>query len=133
MKNRIFFFPLETSSRDYPYKKRLSDAIYKNGDIHIFARPWVLSYLCLFVRDVNWIGQNVNHKFRFSGKKLSQYIKSKNGKIFYFDEEGGFYYPSELAHEVIRHRYESLSIEDIDYVFSWGICQNTIVSEMGFN
>ena len=41
---RVFFMPVETSSRDLEYKSFIARKIFK-GDIFVFARPWVLQTL----------------------------------------------------------------------------------------
>jgi surface carbohydrate biosynthesis protein len=130
---KLFFWPIETSSREFQYKVDLAKKLECTNSLHIFARPWTLSYLALFCSKVNWIGQNVNHKFRINKKKLSSIIVKKGGRVFYFDEEGGFYYPEELAEKVLKHRYSNINPTELHHVFSWGSTQNKILSKMGFN
>lgn len=130
---KLFFWPIETSSRDFNYKLQLAKDLPLENSIHIFARPWTLAYLALVNSKINWIGQNVSHKFRWSGIRLSKIIKNKGGRIFYFDEEGGFYYPAELAEEVFAHRYRELDQTDIFHVFTWGKIQNIILTKLGFS
>ena len=55
---RVFFMPIETSSRDLEYKSFIARKILKNGDVSVFARPWVLQTLTNFFSNINWLGQN---------------------------------------------------------------------------
>ena len=130
---KLYFWPIETVARDLGYKLELADQINDENSLHVFARPWTLSYAALFLQGVNWVGQNLFHKYCFSNHDTADLVRKRGGQIFYFDEEGGFYFPKKLAEDVFRHRYLKKKFGEKDCIFVWGKAQMKILDSMGLN
>lgn len=134
MKKRfhIYLYPIEISSREFPYKFFLSTLLDDSPSIHIFSYPWILQTLLLFAWPVNWIGQNI---FEFSSlhkRRIISTLRQRKSHLFFFDEEGGVY-PSSQASEYFLARNSHLYLSNSDTVFSWGRKQQQLLSQKGIN
>ena len=127
--SRLFFFPIETCPRELNYKRFVSKSIFKDGDIHIFARPWVLQMLSRIFKNINWFGQNCFERSRFFKTTTVEELRKKNGKLFYFDEEGGVY-PINDAENIFNKRYKNKNLTAEDIVFSWGAKQEELLNNL---
>ena len=127
---RVFFMPVETSSRDLEYKSFIARKIFKKGDIFVFARPWVLQTLTNIFANINWLGQNCFEVSKLFKKSVKDNLKFKNGQLFYIDEEGGIF-PNERAEEILTKRYAKKDFSKDDMVYCWGSRQQSIIKKLG--
>ena len=125
---RVFFMPIETSSRDLEYKSFIARKILKNGDVFVFARPWVLQTLTNFFSNINWLGQNCFEVSKLFRKSAKDNLKLKNGQLFYIDEEGGIF-PNERAEEILSKRYAKKDLSKGDKIYCWGSRQQSILKK----
>ena len=126
----IFFYPIEIVNRELFYKKKLSNIDLNEDSIHFFGHPWILSLMSRFVRNVNWIGQNIFETNRLDKKSTAEIIRKNQGMIFFIDEEGGVY-PKDKAYQYFNQRLSMQKFYDQDIVFAWGHIQKELYKEHG--
>ena len=126
----IFFYPIEIVNRELFYKKKLSNIDLNEDSIHFFGHPWILSLMSRFVRNVNWIGQNIFETNRLDKKSTAEIIRKNQGMIFFIDEEGGVY-PKDKASQYFNQRLSMQKFYDQDIVFAWGHIQKELYKEHG--
>ena len=128
----IFFYPIEIVNREISYKEKLSTIDLNEDSIHFFGHPWILSILSRFVRNVNWIGQNLFEINRLDNKSTAEIIRKNGGMIFFIDEEGGVY-PKDKAYHYFNQRLSMQKIYNQDIVFAWGHNQKELYKENGIS
>ena len=128
----IFFYPIEIVNRELYYKKRLSTINFNKDSIHFFGHPWILSVLSRFVKNVNWIGQNLFEINKVDKKSTAEIIRKNQGMIFFIDEEGGVY-PKDKAYNYFNQRLSTQKFCAQDIVFAWGHNQKELYKEKGIS
>ncbi|GEM_PF-3404189 len=115
------YIPVETASREIPYKVYLSALLSLKGfDCYIGTKSAILNLL-EETEDYVYFDKGFHNGV---SQKFYDIIKSKRGLIMSLDEEGAVDYADD---RIIKHRYAKELFDYADHVFFWGSVQRKVV------
>ncbi len=127
---KIFLIPIETCSREN-YKLDLGGHLKDKNSYVIISNVRTAHLIAFFLKKINWVGQNLNHKIFLSKRLISQDLYKNKSKIFLLDEEGGIY-PEKYAYSLWYGRIKHLEPNNQTYIFCWGKMQHEYCLEKNF-
>jgi surface carbohydrate biosynthesis protein len=115
--------PIETASRETPYKVFLSVLLSKKGFNCYIGTKNSINNLIENSEDFVYLDKGFHNGI---SQKIYSPIKANNGYIFSLDEEGAVDYAD---NRIIKHRYCKELFDFADHVFFWGKRQHDVVEE----
>lgn len=113
--------PIETASRETPYKVFLSAFLSKKGFDCYIGTKTSINNLIENSEDYIYLDKGFHNGV---SQKIYYSIKENNGLIYSLDEEGAVDYAD---NRIIKHRYCKELFDFADHVFFWGRRQHVVV------
>tara|TARA_Y100001968_G_C19387972_1_gene733943 strand:+ start:79 stop:1392 length:1314 start_codon:yes stop_codon:yes gene_type:complete len=115
--------PVETASREMPYKVHLCNFLAYNGFSCYLGHKAYTRYLVEKMRNFIYLDKGY-HKGK--SKKLYNQVKNNNGIVISLDEEGGIDYEDNST--LLNVRYPKEMLDNVDYAFLWGKHQYNLLT-----
>jgi surface carbohydrate biosynthesis protein len=115
------FIPIETASRETPYKVFLSALLSKRGFNCYIGTKTSINNLIEYSEDFIYLDKGFHNGV---SQQNFHKIKKNNGIIYSLDEEGAVDYADD---RIIKHRYCKELFDFADHVFFWGGRQKDVV------
>lgn len=119
----IVLFPIETASRELPYKSYLSHLLAKNGFTCYLGSKANINFLMNRLKGYIYFDKGYQ---RNKSERLYDLVRKQNGLIVNLDEEGAIDYSD---NRTLLRRYSEVLFDSVDKIFLWGEKQRDLLAD----